>query len=266
MKLLKHKNFMGLIYSVLVALPLFAVLGRVIYTQSNNNAYQSYYGDTINDYELSEIDNLVGYTTNDYVFFNNKQITDNGSFNIYVSNYHLLERGNLPNDSVNILNSHSTYRIYFNLDSNNLLYSEYYYLNDNNSYSWCINIRPSQYNYKCYFNLNSVVPISTSTTLIESFYLINFDNYSFLDNAFEYSLSTFVDENDFGKLNFFSWFYDLFLSNTSRNNLYIHFVNWYMNYALLVSLTFVLFLVLMWFVSFVRKLLENSQNMHLGGL
>ena len=44
MKLLKHKNFMGLVYSVLVALPLFAVLGRVLYTQWNQNANLSYSG------------------------------------------------------------------------------------------------------------------------------------------------------------------------------------------------------------------------------
>ena len=37
----RHTNFMRLIYAALLALPFVAILSRVIYVQSNKNAYQS---------------------------------------------------------------------------------------------------------------------------------------------------------------------------------------------------------------------------------
>lgn len=79
-----------------------------------------------------------------------------------------------------------------------------------------------------------------------------------LDDVFEYSISHFISENSFGRLDFFQWFSNLFID--SSNNLYIHYINWYMNYALYVSLAFLIFMVLMWFINFARKLLERGMD------
>lgn len=84
-----------------------------------------------------------------------------------------------------------------------------------------------------------------------------------LDNVFEYSMGTFIQNNQFGKLNLFSWFFDLFLDSSTMNNMYIQFINWYLNFVLLVSLTYVLFLVLMWFVNFARRILTKSFDFEL---
>lgn len=252
---------MGLVYSVLVALPLFAVLGRVLYTQWNHNANLSYSGyengGITLDYVQSNSDLVAGdeyYLTNAYISVSHGDVGSRIQ-RIFYTNVEVINNGS----SYDLSN---TYAVGFYTITNSTSMGYYFYY-DNEQY---FNIGSStpftiKFNYTTN-SLGSAEPFALCDTLYSQIYESDYQ----LDNAFEYSLSTFVDENDFGKLNFFSWFYDLFLSNTSRNNLYIHFVNWYMNYALLVSLTFVLFLVLMWFVSFVRKLLENSQNMHLGGL
>lgn len=81
-----------------------------------------------------------------------------------------------------------------------------------------------------------------------------------LSNAFEYSLSTFITNNAFGKIDFFSWFASIFLDNTSHDLLYIHFINWYLNYALYVSLSLIIFHVLYWFIDLLHKLLNKTNE------
>ena len=81
-----------------------------------------------------------------------------------------------------------------------------------------------------------------------------------LDNVFEYSVSRLVDENNFGKLNFFTWFANMLLDDAQMNMTYVRFANWYLCYAMLISLMQILFLCLMWFVNFSRRLLERGMN------
>ena len=82
-----------------------------------------------------------------------------------------------------------------------------------------------------------------------------------LSNVFEDSISEIVSSGNVGEMNFFQWFTDMFIDSTNPTNLlYCNFINWYLNYALLISLVFILFLVLMWFVNFVRKLLNRGMD------
>ena len=72
----------------------------------------------------------------------------------------------------------------------------------------------------------------------------SFANGVTLSSAFEYALSEFVTANNFGKLDFFTWFSSAFLDNTVHDLIYIHFINWYLNYCLYVSISYLLFSVL----------------------
>lgn len=96
-------------------------------------------------------------------------------------------------------------------------------------------------------------------------YHINSIEISTLDNAFEYSLKE-ITNNDIGKVRFFTWFADMFLDvNDGTSAIYIGFINWYFNYALLMSLGYVLFGVLMWFINWVRRMIERGQDFGQGG-
>lgn len=81
-----------------------------------------------------------------------------------------------------------------------------------------------------------------------------------LSSAFEYSLSEFITSNNFGKIDFFTWFANIFLDNTAHDLLYIHFINWYLNYALYVSISLIIFHVLYWFIDFLHKLLNKTSD------
>lgn len=82
-----------------------------------------------------------------------------------------------------------------------------------------------------------------------------------LDTAFEYSIGQFITANEFGKLDFFSWFSGIFLDNTAHDLIYIHFINWYLNYALYVSISFLLFHILYFFIDFIRKLMDRGNEL-----
>ena len=66
----RHTNFMRLIYATLLALPFVAILSRVIYVQSNKNAYQSYYGATINQRENVNVTLQKMQPNSIYYFYN----------------------------------------------------------------------------------------------------------------------------------------------------------------------------------------------------
>ena len=110
-----------------------------------------------------------------------------------------------------------------------------------------------------------ILAIPFLSVLVRCFYVIfnknayqSYASGEVLDDVFEYSISRFISENSFGRLDFFQWFSNLFID--SSNNLYIHYINWYMNYTLYVSLAFLIFMVLMWFINFARKLLERGMD------
>ena len=81
MKRLSNLKLSSIIFGILMCLPMFSILARVIYVQSNPNAKDSYYGETINEIQyinLGSQDNIkfnnVKYSlqtelqSNDYLF------------------------------------------------------------------------------------------------------------------------------------------------------------------------------------------------------
>lgn len=245
MKIFKHKNIMGMIYGIVLAIPLLSILVRSAYVVVNKNAKESY----------SSIAQSQYIVVND----NNSKV-DNLEYRVYMPAESLTTLTNnlklgfneisidiqtlTGYSNVNILMYHSNGQI--------LLYSNDTYLH---GYSLSSDIGKAFLNTNIYFTMNA-----NNTNYNNNFGYVYEMNIVFnkLDNAFDYSLSKYVDDNSFGKLNFFEWFFDIFMDSNQQNNLYIRFVNWYMNYVLLVSCSYILFLVLMWFVNYSRRLLERG--------
>ena len=75
-----------------------------------------------------------------------------------------------------------------------------------------------------------------------------------LNNAFHYGICEF-NKIGFDKLNFVNWFTNLFVSNTS--NLYVVFVNSYLNYMLFVECCIFLPYILLWFVRFCESIIDK---------
>lgn len=247
MRITKQRTLTGLILAVLMALPLCSILSRVIYVQSNKNAYQSYSevvettttqlsdGDSFNDgmmYTFAWNGQMTGAT-------NNKIDVLDGKTNI-----------------VDLFFAGETWKVdYFNptyettrtrlivYDTNG---------NQHNAFMWQ-EVSNTFYAY---------TKATSSTLKSNSLFNVYSNTYitSKLDNVFEYSVSQFVEDNNFGKVDLTSWFMDMFLTDNVHNNLYVHFVNWYLNYVMLITLMHFLFAVLMWFINYCRRLLDRGMN------
>lgn len=242
MKTLKHKSIMGIIYGVLLLMPFLCIFSRVIYVQSNKNAYQSYSGTKVD--KIEQINNAQSYV--DTFTYNVKPIqTTHGTSPKQKFSTISIENLNVNSTQFSIYsNQTGAYLIMF-WDDNNTETERYYWGNPNGNNSFD----------EFYFTKES----GTSLFEYANVFLI-YETNEKLDNVFEYSVSQFIDDNNFGKVNLFNWFTDLFLDDNAHNNMYVHYINWYLNYSMLVSCMHLLFLVLMWFVNYSKRLLDRGMN------
>lgn len=241
MKAIKTKSLMSLIYIALLSIPLVSILSRVIYVQANKNAYQSYSYNVIEN--VSQIDSNTFVADTLYTYQYSQPQTQNGSRTefSYIS---------LTATDLNLSQEYYDSLTHVLLSNDNKIY----FSNSDNSMRW---------NYNLTENIFKSFAMKTSyqNGLTETFkvMLATYEENK-LDNVFEYSVSRLVDENNFGELNFFEWFTSFLLNDHQQNMLYVRFANWYLCYAMLISLMQILFLCLMWFVNFSRKLLDRGMN------
>lgn len=253
MKHLRNKSIMSLIYVALLSIPLVSILSRVIYVQSNKNAYLSY-SDALIENQV-QITNGNQYQEGAILQFN---YVDNGLTGTNYSDQYKFDDISLDLSSI----FGSSYNSNYNYDTIWVRNDGYVYIKDstistsqiNKANIWGVSITQFAIKFKG-VNTTSLTYGNGNVVLYQYQYKINN-----LDNVFEYSVNRLVDENNFGKLNFFTWFADLLLDDGQMNMTYVRLANWYMCYALLISLMQILFLVLMWFVNFSRKLLDRGMN------
>lgn len=275
MRIFKHHSIMRCIYALVLALPMFSIFGRVIYTQSNSKANESYSGtqqvyEKQARFETNDVNSLTDIQIGNIYHADELRLYEftygqNVVFNVYSCEFINIDPFEYDEFYVEGFISTNSY-MHIELDMNNGYYACYLQLNYD-SYQLLLIDLENQGEFTL-TNCDIVFEEFDNTiTLTTEFSASEFNIYDYvltetstLDNAFDYSLSTFVTENDFGKLNLFEWFWSIFLTNNSQNMLYIHFVNWYMNYVLLVSSAYILFLVLMWFINFSRRILERGMN------
>lgn len=239
MKIFKHRNIMGLIYGVILAIPMFSILVRSAYVVVNKNAKDSYSGKNVEAEEIIETsydDLVIGKT---YQAFMTETTNTFTQLVINASNVKNVSNNVLYPDIIQLTFTKTNVNYIVGSDGTN-----YFYFNSNTiqfTYGGTI-LDGTAYEYTTF---NEIV----------------FNDNAYLDNAFDYSLSEYVSENSFGNLNFFEWWSNLFLDlNNPKSALYIHFVNWYMNYVLFVSSSYILFMVLMWFINYSRRLMERGLN------
>ena len=247
-KLFGKKNILSLIFGLLMMLPFFSIIARCIYVQSNSNAFVSYYGETINQSEMVNITTNELQVSHTYYLITPTNISyerKEGNTEISVSNVIL--------DNVN--KNISSLRFYVVNNTTNLT------IQGIGTDSFII-YNTQMHELSFTFNgINNELYVSDINTIL---YEQIFNNYSFLDNVFDYSLASFVEENNFG-IDFFQWFDNTFLTQSGHNMVYINFANWYLNYAMIVSTAYILFLAMIWFVYFARNLFEKFMNYDGGG-
>lgn len=251
--LLSSNGVKHILFATFMLLPLISIFARTIYVQSNANAYQSYYGDSMKEVtydSVTSFDDLVVGKTYRFDSANVSTYNDVSNKRIYVSNVNILFTNANNTEVQNLLTCEAFSTTY---------YDGVAYLIPiiNGSTTAGINFSSRTLSFTFEF-VSEIHPLNQSyTQCFDGFISLKVYNQDYyLDNAFEYSLSTFVEENNFN-LNFFNWFDNLFLSFEGHNALYVNFINWYLNYALLVASVYLLFYVIYWFIDFVRGLLDK---------
>lgn len=168
------------IFSVLMLLPFINIAVRCGYVMLNKNAYHSYYGETINETTYSDIDtfNNVDY----YNFFALQGGTfenQDGNTTIYISDFK-------DNDNLPLTFTPNAFLYYITNNTVNIQF-----LGENSErYSTSTQNYTLNFNYHFISN-TSGLPLS----LLKSFSKkINYNNYSYLDNVFEYSLNKLEQE------------------------------------------------------------------------
>ena len=265
---------MGLLYAVLLAIPLVSIISRVIYVQSNKNAYQSYAGTT---QQIESVDTYYQFNTNElntyedliqgniyYFTYDDELWTIRNNYVFLFFNYiYSLDGIYLNEELLSYELNEGNYCLYTENENDYIADSSLsYYLQTNltNGLYFVFDYAPST-SYTILNNLIEEGFLTQSDYLGWEDFTINYTEVSYLDNVFEYSVDSIIQENNFGKIDFLSWFSNMFLDNNNAvNNRYVHFANWYMNYIMFVSCAYLLFLVLMWFINFARRLLDRGMN------
>ena len=281
MKILKHKNITGIILGLLLLMPFLSIFARSAYVVVNKNAYQSYSGTTsqqvaIPMYNTNELQSYDDFVVNNYYVIEwqtqqgstsqeNLLLDDTGIDNFKFISYWA---SNLTSFEINDNDIFIDFLELITI-SNNLRVVNFDSTHDYGSYILNNNVSSTITNQilvQC-IDITNLNLIANDFSNYFTDDLSNFQNYivetiesSTLDNVFEYSVSKFVDDNNFGNIDLFSWFFNMFLDTNTTNNLYVNFANWYMNYAMLITLMHFLFMILMWFINYSRRLLDRGIN------
>lgn len=224
------KNLIHFFYHLLVvlfmSLPILSGLVRVIYVQANQNAFESYYGDTINQeqFDYLSFDDLI--VDNTY-YFRNELI---GSLTSNVDRHTIIYVSNVVNYTTDTSFDYST-----------LVSLDLYLYTDNvpriaftgiNGYITTRALNSNALNFS--FTFNGISNLSVNPWL-EDYDIVGFDyfvEFSYLDNAFDYSIWKTMQDFTFHSDFRFTDLANGLLMTFDNNNLYIQYANFYINWLL----------------------------------
>jgi len=159
------------IFSIVMMAPFISIGSKMAYVTFNKNAYESYYGETINEY------------TNSYI--SNNALTTDKTYYISSSPYQQSIQFFIQVDNLLDLNTNTNYgnaemRIYSN--ANNEVTLQIVNSSEGLSYQKNINnIAEFSFDFLQY-------NVTNNFGTYDLFYLRIYNNYSFLDNVFEYAV------------------------------------------------------------------------------
>lgn len=241
---MRKNKFIKLIEHILVALPMLMILATTCYTIFNSNAKDSY-SDSL-QLKLVEDNNIDNFTEGStyFLFTNGASLPVNASQTVLIKFDNWVSNMTFPNTATYFTLGYSrghttTYSVTF-YDVNKSYISNREIATGTN-YD---NINETSFRYLGYDTLSGNANAMVISTL-EVKQLVSYIGANTLDGAFEYSMGKF-NELGFDKLNFTGFFEDIFFEG--QPNVYLTFVNNYLNYMLFVECTFILPLVLYWFI------------------
>lgn len=180
----KGKNLTHLLYGILMLLPFCSILSRVIYVSSNQNAKDSYYGETINPITNVSVSYNQLITNNTYYVHNYyHELPDNlGNITMFISYFKNVTTG--VEYDTDIYTNLRFYRgnsttIYTQLISSDGLLSAFFSAND-----------IFEFTYLSTININNIV------NYLNIYYVV-YNEYAYMDNVFDYSINSFVDNHNF---------------------------------------------------------------------
>lgn len=250
---------MSWLYVGLLSIPFLSIISRVIYVQTNKNAYQSYSGQTSYNINYKYVsDNLEDGPIIGHIYqlnLNNEDLTDtNFEMDFILISGFIDLNGRLEINDGYIDDFEIYPNISYGLYENNLNYTNINYFSVHFETILCNNAVIEL------LYCNGIAEQYLSYTDYNEIANVEINNNGTLDNVFTYSVNEIIKENNFGNIDFFQWFTDMFLTDNQVNKMYVGFANWYFNYVLMASCGYLLFLVLMWFINYSRRLLERGMN------
>ena len=241
---MKHNRFSKWIERLLVLLPLFYVAISSAYVIFNKNAKDSYYGENINESEY------VNVSVDDFVIGNTYEfVISNGQADTIASRLEIV----VEDGQVVMNNSVITgvQYIVFYVEGGT---TPYFFIRQNGSNSNYTNLNIYSLDLSFVYASHSLTG-TIGNTFLNYFYTIEYNQYSYLNNVMTYSMSEF-NKLGFGKLDFTSWFTNIFM-NGNTNNVYVQFVNSYLNYFLMVECVYFIPMILYWFIHFGESVVDR---------
>lgn len=233
------RNIEGVILGILLLIPCFSVLGRVLYTQWNHNAKDSY-----SDYEIQ--DTILVTTTNNLLIENRDYIwTFMGDYlnpcdYVYFNSISEWVTDLEPNYTIVAFRLTGVSNLVLR-DDNGVDHTRFGYFTNSVNKSFNFNYKSTAYpNYLINCGKLLLVDYKKGT----------------LDIAFDYSLQNIVDKYGSGNINFLNWFGNLMFTNPSTL-LYCQFANLYLNYCLYINVGYLIYYFFTFFIKMIRRLLDS---------
>lgn len=243
------ENIIGkIIYGFALFMPLLTILFTSLYTTFNKNAYQSYYGETINESQKQALTNNSQLINNpDIVYMeNNYFLNTTLSGTLTYTNVHF-ETGTLTNQTEeNIAFINNSNRLYFYRGTSIIFY------NDTNNTS----LVATGNGIVLSFNNITSTPQSD---IYPAFYKWNYNKYSYLDNSFEYGI--YKTENS----NLYSWskntaIYSVLETTCQTLGIETTFIPFIFAYWLLISIIYILYDIALIGIHIVHKKIHGLEE------
>lgn len=242
---MKYNKLYRWFLTLMMSLPIISIVVRCIYVQKNQNAYLSYSGENTSDvtYESKNVSQL---SLGDKVYYTNtnQELIQRTGTDLYIT------ATDIKVNNV-IYTTADTIQFYAYPSSPNST-ALYMVIKNGNETLYNRNVLENQ--YEVYFTFTDYNANAASSVYLDiNFNKIIYNNNSYLDSAFEYSVNEFNNVG-FNKINFTQWFTNLF---TNGDNIYTTFINSYCNYVLFSTCVLALPYFLYWFITFVMGLMDR---------